>query len=217
MICKMHVPWFGDLPFYTDTFLKCCGLSEKIVWIVHSDQQPPALPKNVLWFVCDDVSKKIETVFDAAVIPDRKWRHKLCDLKPFWHIVFNEPDIPVTEYRGWCDWDVVHNLSHLLFNFESAKFTKGSMCSPLYIQVNRNIVDIRPANPKAFLAGRESFAWDELIYLKQIHSSIVQTGLTPEVDLVSAAPYAIHMYRAKHSPTLYDEWIKKYCGFSLAA
>jgi hypothetical protein len=216
MICTLFIPWFGPLPFYADIFLNCCALSENILWVVHSDQLPPDLPKNVRWYVCDDVSKRLEKVFDKEIIPERKWHHKLCDLKPFWHIIFNENDVEKTEYRGWCDWDVVHNLSALEFNFESAKFTNGSMCSPLYLQINQNILEWYTVYPRGSLAIRDASGWDELGYLHHINSTIIQPGLTPEVDLFNAAPYAVHMYRAKHSPDLYQDWIQNYCGFSLA-
>lgn len=215
MICTMYIPWFGELPFYSRTFLNSCAMSKDILWIVHSDQAVPfSLSDNIRWFTCDNVSERVCRVFDESFVPERKWLHKLCDLKPFWHIIFDEK-IEETEYRGWCDWDVVHNLSNLKFNFHSAKFTVGSMSSPLFITKNNCALEWFPTYPKNFLGCKLSVAWDELYYLYFVDSKIIQHGMTPEVDLKTKVDFAVHMYKAKHRKELYIKWIKQYCNFEV--
>lgn len=213
MSCVIYAPWFGPLPFYANTFLEGCGKATKIQWIVHSDQKRPEIaPSNVLWIYTKHLTTLIQDAISVPV-PEREWRHKLCDLKPFWHKIFVVYDAPNFDYRGWCDWDVVHDLSELEFNFDSAKFTKSGMCSPLFITKTSCALEWWPLHLKQILKTEKSCAWDELRYLAHINSEVIQVGLTPEVDLFEPAKYAVHMYRAKHYPALYQEWIKKYCSF----
>lgn len=208
MICTMYAPWFGPLPFYANYFLQCCARSELIQWCIASDQCAPInLPQNMFW-QCVDESHVIRKVFPYA--PIREWRHKLCDLKPFWHLIFSDPRSQHTDFRGWIDWDVYHDLSSLEFNFDAAKFTRGSLCSPLFITRDSSALNVWPVNISDFLNQTSACAWDELFYLKRVDAQIIQQGMTPEIDLFSRANYAVHMYRAKHFPVLYEQWIEKY-------
>lgn len=209
MVCTIYAPWFGELPFYTKEFLYSCAKSPNIQWVIHSDQEAPEIADNILWARCNNLHQLIVESLTITV-PLRSWGHKLCDLKPFWHTIFNVENLLKTKYRGWCDWDVVHDLSTLEFTFDSAKFTKGSMCSPLFIQKVEGALEVYPRDFGGLLKVKPSCAWDELYYLKNINSTILQEGLTPEVDLFFPAKYAVHMYRAKHCPDLYDKWLKKY-------
>ncbi|MES2181020.1 MAG: DUF6625 family protein [Pseudomonadota bacterium] len=213
MSCIMYAPWFGPLPWYANYFIESCGKSSRIQWIINSDQPAPGqLPANVLWLRTYDLTLRIAELFGVP-LHDREWGHKLCDLKPFWHQLFKPFDAPNFEFRGWCDWDVVHDLNGLNFDFDSAKFTNGWQCSPLFITRNKGALEWWPTRLNDFLGDQESWAWDELRYLKHINSTILQPGLTPEVDLVAPARYAVHMYRAKYLPALYEEWLSKYCKF----
>jgi len=119
-------------------------------------------------------------------------------------------DLPPTEFSGWCDWDVVHDLSGLDFTFNAAKFTAGWMASPIFIQRNATALEWYPTNPWSLMRNPRTFAWDELQYLRHVDATILQQGLTPEVDLFAPARYAVHMYRAKHDPELFAEWQNLY-------
>jgi hypothetical protein len=193
MICSIYAPWFGELPFYADTFLHCCGNSPDIQWIINTDQYPPCeLASNIIW-----------------ILIDCNLRHKLCDYKPWWHLAYKTN----TEYIGWCDWDVVHNLSTLTWDFESAKFTTSWMASPLFIVRRDKWLDYWPLAWNAINKDTKSTAWEESLYLNLYDSKILQEGLTPEIDLYGQADYAVHMYGAKYVPELYYHWITKYCNF----
>ncbi len=201
----MYIPWFGRLPFYALDFLSCCEAAKNIIWVVHSDQSSPKKIHNVIWKIVDAPTLLIRRVFPSA--PSRFWGHKLCDLKPYWNEIFGPCN---TRYWGWCDWDVYHNLTDLVFDFESLKFTNGTMCSPIFIQKTGTELQYFPVGRDRFLFINDSVAWDEIYYLKHVDSKILQRGLTPEVDLFERAKYAVHMYRAKHIPDLYRKWIDEY-------
>lgn len=213
MKCLMYAPWFGDLPFYTKCFLYCCSLSKNILWVIHSDQDKPDINyENIIWFKINNsqLTDRIHKVFPT--VPEREWKHKLCDLKNHWYKIFYEPCLPECKYVGFIDWDVVHNLSNIEFNFSSAKFTTGTMCAPLFIELENSVLEYYPKNYISFLRVKNSTAWHEHYYMNKINSSILQDGLTPEVDLSYSPPYAVHMYRAKHKKELYLDWINKYCS-----
>lgn len=212
MICTMYAPWFGALPFYTVHFLASCALSPHILWVIHSDQKPPKLPKltgNVVWQQIFNLNERIASVFPEHAKPRDNWGHKLCDLKPFWHLIFPGVSKP-TEYQGWCDWDVVHDLSALVLNFNAGVFTPTSQNSPLFICRTSLWFDWWPSNPALLFRTVQCLGWDEFEYLPKLPLTVLQQGLTPEVDLFEPAQFAVHMYRAKHSPVLYEQWIKQY-------
>lgn len=201
----MYIPWFGVLPFYALDFLACCKKAKNILWVVHSDQPEPIKIPNVIWHKIENPTELIRRVFTAA--PNRFWGHKLCDLKPYWNDIFGKCE---TEYWGWCDWDVYHDLSELEFNFESAKFTKARMCSPIFIQKTGCELQYYPRNMDIFLNSGHSLMWDEWHYLPHVDSAFLQDGLTPEFDLFERANYAVHMYYAKQTPALYQKAIRDY-------
>lgn len=210
MICTIYIPWFGVLPFYAKDFLACCAAAKNILWVVHSDQENPLPTENIIWHKIENPTELIQRVFPQAQY--RFWGHKLCDLKPYWNDIFGKGE---TEYWGWCDWDVYHNLSKLEFNFQSAKFTKGKMCSPLFIQKTGGDLQYYPVNIDRFLNTDHSLMWDEWFYLPHVDSIYLQDGLTPVADLFSKAEFAVHMYYEKQSKKLYEESVKKHCGFSV--
>ena len=213
MMCTIYAPWFGNIPFYGATFLYCCGLSKNIQWVIHSDQQKPDYcPDNVNWTTIDlnDFRTRLLKIFNFLHIPDRqKWGHKLCDLKPFWHRLFDiGSDTP---YVGWCDWDIVHNLSELDWKFTSAKFTTSSLCAPLFIQKTSTLLEVYPTRPYQMLANPRTVSWCEHYYMPQVtDSTIMQSGMTPEVDLIEPVKYVVHMYKGKHDPKLYKQWTHQY-------
>ena len=211
MRCTIFCPWFGQLPFYAGTFLRCCAASPDILWVIHSDQSAPImLPANVHWYRIDDLVDRVRRVFPGVAV-GLVYGHKLCDLKPFWHVMFAEAGLPVTEYRGWVDWDVVHNLSTLPWQYDAMRFTPNRMCSPLYIQKNVDLLVTFPLAPTAFMAASTT-AWDETWYLPNVRAVVMQTGLTPELDDMYYAPYAVHLCRGKLDPHLYYSQLVTYAG-----
>lgn len=213
MICTIYAPWFGALPFYSNTFLHCCGLSKDIYWVIHSDQlKPNNCPDNVIWTVVNNsyIQTQLSKIFPNNVPNRDNWGHKLCDIKTYWHIIF-DVNIPTTKFRGWCDWDIVHNLSTLSWEFTSAKFTNGSMRAPLYIQLNTDLLLVDPIHVDKMLAQQRTVSWSELYYMQHLpFSHTFQHGMTPEIDLHYPVPYVVHMYKGKGYPDLYKQWAYKY-------
>lgn len=213
MICTMFAPWMGQLSFYSGVFLHCCSLAKKIQWIIHSDQPAPEnLPDNIVWLPIGCVTSRIRRVYNLA---ERGVEgHKLCDLKPYWHLIFDD-GFEDTKFIGFIDWDVVHDLSSIKFDFESAKFTAGWMTGPLFIQQKSAFFEYYPLNFGRLLEHNNSVRWDEGHYLPLLDSTILQQGMTPEIDLFSNPKYAVHLYKGKSNKDIYKKHLKKYLPESL--
>ncbi len=208
--CRIFAPWFGPLPDHKELFLNSCAKSPMIEWVVHSDQPKPDIPANMIWVQTPSLKTRIQNLFPEFTILNYDWKRKLTDLKPFWHLLFSENFEPV-EYRGWCDWDVVHNLSEIPWDFNLAKFTNGKMAGPLILMSYDYPDPIIPANWQRILSSPEPTSWDDMVYLRNAECVRFQSALTFRLDtFTTPINYAFHLGSLKHQPQAIVGFLTKF-------
>lgn len=108
------IPYFGKLPEWFDLFLITCSYNTPFHWLICTDDKRPfTTPPNVT--IRDqsfaDFKKHVAQKLSLEEDDFPLTPYKLCDLKPFYGIIFSE-DINEYKYWGFCDLDVLYgNLS----------------------------------------------------------------------------------------------------------
>ncbi len=120
------IPYFGKWPEWFDLYLVSLSKNSKLDVIFYTDipisyngiEQPSnAIFKHISFdSFCSLVSKKLNIIFS----PEKPY--KLCDLKPFYPIIFQE-ELKNYDYVGWGDIDLVYgDLNAFLLSEDFCKY-----------------------------------------------------------------------------------------------
>jgi hypothetical protein len=130
----MVVPYYGRLPKWFPLFLKSAGRNEGVQFFIVTDQKVPLpLPPNVCHVPV--ALAEIERRVRNAVSRDFRLScgYKLCDVRPFYGIVFEEL-FRDSQFWGYCDLDLVFgDLAPLLNSgrLEEADFYSADAPDPV--------------------------------------------------------------------------------------
>jgi hypothetical protein len=115
MRISMVIPYYGALPKWLPLFVQSAARNERVHFFIATDENlPAALPPNVSHVPV--TLAEIEMRVRNLVSPDFRFScgYKLCDVKPFYGIVF-EDLFRDSDFWGYCDLDLVFgDLSPLL-------------------------------------------------------------------------------------------------------
>jgi hypothetical protein len=107
MRVSVVVPHFGPLPAWLPLFVNSAGRNESVQFLIVTDQIVSlALPPNVCHVSLS--LAELERRIKNAVSPDFRltYAYKLCDVRPFYGIVFEEL-FRDSDFWGYCDLDLV--------------------------------------------------------------------------------------------------------------
>jgi hypothetical protein len=113
-ICLL-VPYYGSLPRWLPLFLRSVEFNPGIdLFLITSEKVPSLLPANVrvVRMRLEEIERRVrDTLSPGFRMP---WPYKLCDLKPFYGLIF-DPLLREYTFWGYCDVDLVFgNLAPLL-------------------------------------------------------------------------------------------------------
>ncbi|WP_300081588.1 DUF6625 family protein [uncultured Thomasclavelia sp.] len=133
-ICVI-IPYFGKFKPSINLFLNSCIKNKEIDWYIFTDNYAPksiSLTKNIKWIKIDlsTVKKLAKKNLGHDICLERPY--KLCDLKPFYGLIFKEY-IQNYQYWGYGDLDVVYGrLFYYLNLIEYYRYDKvnwmGHLC-----------------------------------------------------------------------------------------
>lgn len=105
-VCLL-LPYFGPLPKWLPLFLRSVELNPSLdLFLITNETIPCALPTNVKHVALSlvDIERRVRQVLSPGF--RFSWAYKLCDLKPFYALVFDEL-IQEYSFWGYCDLDLV--------------------------------------------------------------------------------------------------------------
>jgi hypothetical protein len=100
------VPYFGEIPDYTDIFFKSLEFNKEIDVILFTDQQLCIdLPNLIVYKISfEDIKTRIQEKFPFEICLNNPY--KLCDYRPSFGYVFDN-ELKEYDFWGYCDLDEV--------------------------------------------------------------------------------------------------------------
>lgn len=129
MNCKIVylIPYFGNLPWYFDYFMKSCQFNPKIAFIFITDQdQEKNLPINIHWLKLSLLKVNTLASDKLSIKTQIKDGYKFCDFKPAYGFIFSKY-IKGYDYWGQCDIDII--LGDITGYFQALQFWKYDFIS----------------------------------------------------------------------------------------
>lgn len=178
------LPYFGSFNNYFPLFLRSCAANPRYDWILVTDQEIANAPINV--HVINEsfnaFRASVQKSFRFPISLDRPY--KLCDFKPAYGLVMQD-ELADYEYWGHCDCDLLFgDMAHFLEPLFDAQYDKVFAAGHLTIYRNT------PENVSRFmkrdadgvrlyeiaLSHPEGFAFDEMVYKRNVHTIFVGDG-----------------------------------------
>lgn len=182
--CVLVLPYFGVFNNYFPLFLRSCAANPNYDFLIYTDQVLRETPPNVYCKHMDfnEFRFRIQSKFDFPISLQQPY--KLCDFKPSYGYVL-EDDLNSYDYWGHCDCDLLFGgLDGILNPLMAERYDKIFAAGHLTLYRNDSL------NLRRFMAkdsegvelyriaysNPESFAFDEALYKRNVHSLFLSQG-----------------------------------------
>ncbi|MGO5416740.1 DUF6625 family protein [Collinsella sp. LCP19S3_B11] len=214
--CVFILPWFGPLRNYFSLFLRSCEANPNYDWLLITDQTIPEVPGNVeiVSMTFPEFQAYVQSKFDFPLALNRPY--KICDFKPALGYVL-EDKLKEYEYWAHCDCDLVFGqldqyLEPLLDSGYDKLFAAG------HLTIYRNVPEVNRLFMSRDCDGEsmyrmafshlESFAFDEMLWARNIHTLFIEQGASVYEDDLSfnASTKYFELRREYYDPNV-RRWI----------